>query len=111
MKEYPSKYRAPERRFDRGNRQFENPQYNSQDRQNPNQRKKFTNRKNDPVEVLTELLKKAAPELKARLDEISHSQKRLANAEERKAVALEKIAICFQGGTPEDSAPIDSSST
>lgn len=111
MKEYPSKYRAPERRFDRGNRQFENPQYIGQDRQNTNPRKKFTNRRNDPVEMLTELLKKAAPELKARLNEISDSQKRLANAEERKAVALEKIAICFQGGTPVDSAPIDSSST
>ena len=111
MKEYPSKFRAPDRRFDRGNRQFENPQYISQDRQNPNQRKKFTNRKNDPLELLSDLLKKAAPELKDRLDEISHSQKRLADAEERKAAALERIATCFQGGTPVDATSIESSVT
>ncbi len=110
MKEYPSKFRAPERRFDRGNRQFENPQYISQDRQNPNQRKKFINRKNDPLELLNDLLKKAAPELKDRLDEISHSQKRLADAEERKAAALERIATCFQGGAPVDATSIKSSS-
>ena len=111
MKEYPSKFRAPERRFDRGNRQFENPQYISQDRQSPNQRKKFTNRKSDPLELLNDLLKKAAPEIKDRLDEISHSQKRLADAEERKAAALERIALCFQGGTPVDATPIESSVT
>ncbi len=111
MKEYPSKFRAPDRRFDRGNRQFENPQYISQDRQNPNQRKKFTNRKGDPLELLNDLLKKAAPELKDRLDEISHSQKRLADAEERKAAALERMATCFQGGTPVDATSIESSVT
>ncbi|MBW2592473.1 MAG: hypothetical protein JRE58_05635, partial [Deltaproteobacteria bacterium] len=94
--------------YDRGNRQFEHPQYISQDRQNPTQRKKFTNRRNDPAELLNELLKKAAPELKTRLDEISASQKRLADAEERKAAALERIAACFQGEMPIDSAPIES---
>ena len=108
MKEYPSKYRSPDRRFDRGNRQFEHPQYISHDRQNPSHRKKFSNRKNDPTELLSELLKKAAPELKTRLDEISASQKRLADAEERKAAALERIAACFQGEIPADAAPLES---
>lgn len=108
MKEYPSKYRSPDRRYDRSNRQFEHPQYISHDRQNPNQRKRFSNRKNDPVELLNELLKKTAPELKTRLDEISASQKRLADAEERKAAALETIAACFQDDTPLDSAPAES---
>jgi len=108
MKEYPSKYRSPDRRFDRGNRQFEHPQYISHDRQNPSHRKKFPNRRNDPAELLNELLKKAAPELKTRLDEISASQKRLADAEERKAAALERIAACFQGEVPADATPLES---
>ncbi|RLC31906.1 MAG: hypothetical protein DRH32_03570 [Deltaproteobacteria bacterium] len=102
MKEYPSKYRVPDHRYDRSNRQFEHPQYISHDRQNPNQRKKFTNRRNDPAELLNELFKKTGPELKSRLGEISASQKRLADAEERKAAALEKIAAYFQGAAPAD---------
>jgi len=53
-------------------------------------------------------LKKAAPELKTRLDEISASQKRLADAEERKAAALERIAACFQGEVPADATPLES---
>ena len=110
MKEYPSKYRVPDHRYDRSNRQFEHPQYISHDRQNPNQRKKFTNRRNDPAELLNELFKKTGPELKIRLGEISASQKRLADAEERKAAALEKIAAYFQGAAPVDLSRAESDS-
>ena len=105
MKDYPVKNRTPDRRFDRNSRQFEHPQYNSYDRQNPNYRKRPAHRKNDSADALHELIKQTAPALKTLLEDISASHKRLADAEDRKAAALEAIAASLQHTRPGDTVP------
>ena len=82
-----------DKRFDRNRRPYDSNQYPGVDRANGNYRKKMIPRNGDLTESL--------PAIKKLLEDISENQKRIANAEERKATALERIADHFFKPVPE----------
>jgi len=83
-----------DKRFDRNRRNFDSPSYRSNDRQNGMDRKKKGSYRAQQAEQTQAYaaINKLLPTIKTLLETLTEDRKRLIDAEERKAEAMESIA-------------------
>ena len=99
-----------DKRFDRNRRNYESPSYRSNDRMNNSDKRKkgpYRSQQNEQTQAYA-AINKLLPTIKALLESQTEDRKKLIEAEERKAAAMESIASLLKqlSGGATDALPV-----
>ncbi len=99
-----------DKRFDRNRRTYESPSYRSNDRMNNSDKRKkgpYRSQQNEQTQAYA-AINKLLPTIKALLESQTEDRKKLIEAEERKAAAMESIASLLKqlSGGATDALPV-----